>query len=69
MMTLDLIDPHPLGPIQIRETDEEGEYHRRVIEPGADVSGEAQAIRDAAAAHWTPERIAAWEAAQEAVIE
>lgn len=63
-MTLDLIDPHPLGPLQIREIDEAGAYHRRVIEPGADVSGEAPAIQAAAAAHWTPERMAAWQAAQ-----
>lgn len=65
-MTLDLIDPHPLGPIQIREIDEAGAYHRRVIDPGADVSAEVPAIRAAAAMHWTPERVAAWGAAQAA---
>lgn len=66
MMTLDLIDPHPLGPLQIREVDEAGAYHRRVIDPGADVSAEAPAIQAAAATHWTSERVAAWSAARAA---
>ncbi|MFZ2869921.1 hypothetical protein [Zavarzinia sp.] len=67
-MTLDLIDPHPLGPLQIREVDGGGIYHRRVIEPGADVSGEAPEIQAVAAAHWTLDRVAAWAAAQAQAI-
>ena len=63
-MQIDLIDPHPLGPIQVREVDEAGAYHRRVIEPGADVSGEVPAIQAAASEHWTAERVAAWKAAR-----
>lgn len=63
-MTLDEIELHPAGPVQIREITEAGLYHRRVILPGEDISSEVQAIRDACADHWTPERVAAWAAAQ-----
>lgn len=66
-MTVDLIDLHPLGPIQIREVDADGVYHRRVINPGAIVTGEPQAIQDACLGHWTPERLTAWADAQAAI--
>ncbi|PWR24992.1 hypothetical protein [Zavarzinia aquatilis] len=63
-MLIDLIERHTLGPIQLREVDEAGDYHRRVISPGADVSGETPEVQAACAEHWTPERVAAWLAAQ-----
>ena len=41
-------------------------FHRHVIAPGDDVSGEAESVKSVANALWTPEVIAAWEAAQPA---
>ena len=37
-------------------------YHRSLFNPGADVSSEVQEVQDVAAAVWTPEVIAAYEA-------
>ncbi len=34
-------------------------YHRSVFQPGDDVSGEVQEVRDVAAVVWTPEVVAA----------
>jgi hypothetical protein len=39
-------------------------FHRHVVAPGDDVSGEAESVQATANALWTPEVIAAWEAAQ-----
>ena len=41
-------------------------YHRAVFAPGADVSGQPQVVQDVAAAVWSAEVIAAYEAAKEA---
>ena len=41
-------------------------FHRRVITPDADVSGESAEIQNIAAAVWTDEVKAAWQAFQEA---
>ena len=41
-------------------------FHRRVITPDADVSGESAEIRGIAAAVWTDEVKAAWQTFQEA---
>ena len=41
-------------------------YHRTVFAPGADVSGQPQVVQDVAAAVWSAEVIAAYEAAKEA---
>ncbi|PWR24586.1 hypothetical protein DKG74_07210 [Zavarzinia aquatilis] len=59
-----MIDRHPIGPIQIREIDEAGDYHRRVILPGADISAEPAEVQAACADHWTAERVAVWKSAQ-----
>jgi hypothetical protein len=55
----------------IIDTDENGvskevsrSFHRHVVTPGSDVSGEAESVQATANALWTPEVIAAWEAAQ-----
>lgn len=37
-------------------------YHRHVVVPGQDVSGEIQEVQDIAAALWTDEVIAAYQA-------
>tara|TARA_R110000772_G_scaffold239003_1_gene351025 strand:+ start:703 stop:945 length:243 start_codon:yes stop_codon:yes gene_type:complete len=37
-------------------------YHRSVFQPGDDVSGEVQEVQDVAAAVWTPEVVAAYQA-------
>ena len=37
-------------------------HHRHVVHPGDDVSGEVQEVQDIAAALWTPEVIAAYQA-------
>ena len=41
-------------------------YHRHVVSPGDDVSGENAAVQTVANAVWTAEGIAAYEAAAEA---
>ena len=41
-------------------------FHRHVVAPGDDVSGEAESVQATANALWTDEVIAAWEAAQTA---
>ncbi len=41
-------------------------FHRHVVAPGDDVSGEAESVQATANALWTPEVIAAWEAAKPA---
>ena len=56
--------------IQIRTTtvvEEDGvelarNHSRHVVHPGEDVSGEVQEVQDIAAALWTPEVIAAYQA-------
>ena len=56
--------------IQIRTTtivEEDGvelgrKYHRHVVVPGQDVSGEIQEVQDIASALWTDEVIAAYQA-------
>ena len=39
-------------------------FHRHVIAPGDDVSGEDEKVKSVANSLWTPEVISAWEAAQ-----
>ena len=46
--------------LQIREITDSGGYHRRVITPDMDVSGEVQEIQDKAEAEWTDEVKSAW---------
>ena len=57
---------------QIREITDEGLYHRRVLTPNEDVSGEVQEIKDKAEELWTDEIKTAWttfQAEQEAESE
>ena len=45
---------------QIREITDSGGYHRRVLTPDKDVSGEVQEIQDKAEELWTDEVKSAW---------
>ena len=70
-MVLDLIEiATEFKHLQIREITDDGGYHRRVITPDEDVSGEVQEIQDKAEAEWTDEVKSAWttfQAEQEAL--
>ena len=58
--------------LQIREITDSGGYHRRVLTPDDDVSGEVQEIKDKAEAEWTDEVKTAWttfQAEQESEID
>ena len=46
--------------LQIRELTDSGGYHRRVLTPDMDVSGEVQEIQDKSAELWTDEVKTAW---------
>lgn len=64
------IEVLPNGTLQIRRADivlkddvEVGRtYHRHVLMPGEDVTNEVQRVKDVAAATWTAEVVAAYEA-------
>ena len=56
---------------QIREITDSGGFHRRVLSPDNDVSGEVQEIQDKAEELWTDEVKSAWitfQAEQEAKL-
>ena len=46
--------------IRIREIQDNGRYHRRVLTADMDVSGEVQEIQDRAEAEWTDDVKSAW---------
>ena len=46
--------------LQIREITDSGGYHRKVLTPDMDVSGEVQEIQDKAEELWTDEVKTAW---------
>ena len=46
--------------LQIREITDSGGYHRRVLTPDMDVSGEVPDIQDKAEELWTDEVKSAW---------
>jgi hypothetical protein len=68
--TVDKIEVLEMGQLQVRRAtivSEDGvelsrTFHRHVLEPGADTTGEAQRVQDVAAATWTAEVVADWEA-------
>jgi len=73
--TIDQITVTENGTILIRETTKLSEdgvelsksFHRSSITPGADLSGQPANVVAIATAAWTPEVIAAYAAAQEAI--
>ena len=67
---VDRIEVLESGHIQVRTAtviDEDGTelsrtFHRHVLEPGDDTSGDTQRVKDIAAATWTAQVISDWEA-------
>lgn len=65
---IEIVPPHSI--IQCRRADiveKDGEevgrtYHRHALVPGDDISGECDEVKAIAAALWTPEAIAAYQA-------
>ena len=76
-IVVDRIEVLQRGVIQVRTAtvvDEDGTelsrtFHRHILNPGADTSGEAQRVQDIATATWTAQVVSYWDAyiaAQEA---
>ena len=69
-IVVDKIEVLEMGQIQVRTATvvaEDGAelsraFHRHVLEPGADLSGQADRVAAIATATWTPEVVAAWDA-------
>ena len=67
---VDKIEVLEMGQIQVRTAtciSEDGvelsrSFHRHVLEPGDDTSGEADRVAAVAAATWTPDVVATWDA-------
>ena len=74
VISVDLIEVVENGTIQVRTKTAimedgkqiSGQFHRHIVVPGADVSGEDSKVQAIAASIHTPEVIAAYQAAQEA---
>ena len=65
-MKLDKLDALPeFKQFQIREITDSGKYHRRVINPDEDVSGEHEQIQEQAEKLWTNEVKDKWAIKQE----
>ena len=68
--TTDRIEVLEMGQLQIRTAtiiDEDGTelsrtFHRHVLVPGDDTSAESQRVQDVAAATWTAQVVADWDA-------
>jgi hypothetical protein len=69
-----VLDCLPQGPVQVRRTTrvlKDGTalgaplHHRRVVEPGDDISDLPEDAQAVILAHWTEARVAAWRAARE----
>lgn len=58
----DRVDAAAGGVLMVRERNPDGSWHRRCIDPGADVTGEPEAVRALATAAWTDAVLAAWAA-------
>lgn len=73
---IDMVEVLENGVLQVREATrilEDGvvlsqSFHRKVLVPGQDVSGEAQKVQDIAAATWTQAVIDAYNAAHPAPL-
>ena len=69
-VVVDKIEILEMGQVQVRTATvvaEDGKelsrsFHRHVLEPGDDTSGQDQRVVDVAAATWTPEVVSAWDA-------
>ena len=69
-VAVDRLEILEMGQVQVRTAtiiSEDGvelsrAFHRHVLEPGDDTSGEAQRVQDVAAATWTVQVVADWDA-------
>ena len=69
-VAVDRLEILEMGQVQVRTativSEDGGEltraFHRHVLEPGDDTSGEAQRVQDVAAATWTVQVVADWDA-------
>ena len=69
-IVVDRIEVLQRGVIQVRTAtvvDEDGtelsrSFHRHILNPGADTSGEAQRVQDIATATWTAQVVTDWDA-------
>jgi len=69
-VAVDRLEILEMGQVQVRTativSEDGGEltraFHRHVLEPGDDTSGEAQRVQDVAAATWTAQVVADWDA-------
>ena len=69
-IVVDRIEVLQRGVIQVRTAtviDEDGRelsrsFHRHILNPGADTSGEAQRVQDIATATWTAQVVTDWDA-------
>jgi len=69
-IVVDKIEVLEMGQVQVRTAtvvDEDGTelsrtFHRHVLMPGDDTSGEAQRVQDITTATWTAEVVSDWEA-------
>ena len=69
-IVVDRIEVLQRGVIQVRTAtvvDEDGTelsrtFHRHILNPGADTSGEAQRVQDIATATWTAQVVTDWDA-------
>jgi hypothetical protein len=69
-VVVDRLEVLEMGQIQVRTATVVAEdgveltrtFHRHVLEPGDDTSGEAQRVQDVAAAAWTEQVVADWDA-------
>jgi hypothetical protein len=68
-MILDNVELLAGGSVQLRFAKEDGTYHREVRKPGDGISDLPATARQAIEAHWTPEIVAAFQAAQLAIDE
>ena len=67
---VDRIEVLQRGQVQVRTAtviDEDGtelsrSFHRHILNPGADTSGEAQRVQDIATATWTAQVVTDWDA-------
>lgn len=68
-IVVDRIEVLQRGQIQVRTAtviDEDGtelsrSFHRHILNPGADTSGEAQRVQDIATATWTAQVVTDWD--------
>lgn len=64
-MTFDRVEFNDTANIAIRWVKDDGGFHRGILCPGDDLSSLPDSIQQQIQDHWTPERVAAWQAMNE----